>query len=196
MSFLFSPHINQKNSSLPHDLLVVASLAVFTTLKNLSIPNLSIKWPNDILSQGKKISGILIETSFQNEKPLYTIIGVGMNVLSSPPQLHAAHIAQFREPPPLHSLQKQLQTHMISFFQKLPQQNLSSEYAQHLHLLNQNISLNLQDEVHHGIFRGISNNGALILEIHGEKRLFYTGNVLASSPNTSNSTYLPSISPS
>ena len=40
----------------------------------------NIKWPNDILINGKKISGILAETVFSNNKLNGIIIGVGLNL--------------------------------------------------------------------------------------------------------------------
>ena len=39
-----------------------------------------IKWPNDILSVNKKISGILVENSLSLNQVNYSIIGVGINV--------------------------------------------------------------------------------------------------------------------
>jgi len=56
------------------------SLAIFTTLKHKKIPNLAIKWPNDIVSGNKKISGILIENSIQKNCIQNSIIGIGVNV--------------------------------------------------------------------------------------------------------------------
>jgi BirA family transcriptional regulator, biotin operon repressor / biotin---[acetyl-CoA-carboxylase] ligase len=38
------------------------------------------KWPNDVLMNGKKCCGILIESAFQNEMVDYVIMGVGLNV--------------------------------------------------------------------------------------------------------------------
>lgn len=58
----------------------VVSLAVISALKNLNIPNLSIKWPNDIMSDDKKIGGILIENSFRSDSTINSIIGIGINV--------------------------------------------------------------------------------------------------------------------
>lgn len=57
-----------------------ASLAVFDTLQKHQIPNLSIKWPNDILSANKKICGILVENTFRNANIKNSIIGIGLNV--------------------------------------------------------------------------------------------------------------------
>lgn len=56
------------------------SLAVFKTLKHFNLPQLSVKWPNDILSGNKKISGVLIELSTKTNKINKAIIGVGINV--------------------------------------------------------------------------------------------------------------------
>lgn len=59
---------------------IAASLAIVKTLKQFSIPKLKIKWPNDILSENKKICGILIENIIKQNNLKSTIIGVGMNV--------------------------------------------------------------------------------------------------------------------
>ncbi|KAA1242975.1 biotin--[acetyl-CoA-carboxylase] ligase [Aquimarina sp. RZ0] len=56
------------------------SLAVCDVLQRLVLPKLSIKWPNDILSDRFKICGILIENVVNNGRLRGSIIGVGMNV--------------------------------------------------------------------------------------------------------------------
>lgn len=63
----------------PFYISMAISLAVFKAFKTLNIPDLHIKWPNDILSADKKICGILIENVIKNKLD-YTIIGVGVNV--------------------------------------------------------------------------------------------------------------------
>tara|TARA_A100000164_G_C21207828_1_gene452472 strand:- start:4 stop:504 length:501 start_codon:yes stop_codon:yes gene_type:complete len=59
---------------------MIVSLKMIGILKKYSIPKLSIKWPNDILSENKKIAGILIETSLKNGRLNDFIIGIGLNV--------------------------------------------------------------------------------------------------------------------
>ncbi|WP_299164718.1 biotin--[acetyl-CoA-carboxylase] ligase [uncultured Eudoraea sp.] len=59
---------------------IITSLAVYNTLKNLFIPNLRVKWPNDILSGNFKICGILIENNLKNNIIQSSIIGFGLNV--------------------------------------------------------------------------------------------------------------------
>lgn len=63
----------------PFYISMAISLAILKTFKTLNIPDLSIKWPNDILSADKKICGILIENVIKN-KLNSTIIGIGVNV--------------------------------------------------------------------------------------------------------------------
>ena len=62
------------------DLNFAVALSVLTTLEKNNIPNLSIKWPNDILSDNKKVAGILIENTIKNKGEIISIIGVGLNV--------------------------------------------------------------------------------------------------------------------
>ncbi len=56
------------------------SLALFRVLLTYKLPKLKIKWPNDILSDGKKIGGILIENNFKKKYLNYSVIGIGINV--------------------------------------------------------------------------------------------------------------------
>lgn len=56
------------------------ALAVYDTLNAAMIPELSIKWPNDILSGNKKICGILIDTIVKESGVIAAIIGIGLNV--------------------------------------------------------------------------------------------------------------------
>ncbi|MGQ7944743.1 biotin--[acetyl-CoA-carboxylase] ligase [Flavobacterium sp. WC2509] len=62
------------------DLNIVISLAVIRVLKKYNIPELSIKWPNDIMSANKKIGGILIENSIKGDGTITSIVGLGLNV--------------------------------------------------------------------------------------------------------------------
>jgi BirA family transcriptional regulator, biotin operon repressor / biotin---[acetyl-CoA-carboxylase] ligase len=60
-------------------LIMVASLAVVQAIEGLTGLKPGIKWPNDILINGKKVCGILIENSIKGEK-VFAVIGIGINV--------------------------------------------------------------------------------------------------------------------
>jgi BirA family biotin operon repressor/biotin-[acetyl-CoA-carboxylase] ligase len=57
------------------------AISILSELKTL-LPNknVQIKWPNDVLVDGKKIAGILIENNFHNKYISESIIGVGLNI--------------------------------------------------------------------------------------------------------------------
>ena len=59
---------------------VLSSVSVYEVLTKYNLFNLTIKWPNDIMSENKKISGILIENNVRGNKINYTIIGIGINI--------------------------------------------------------------------------------------------------------------------
>ncbi|MFV7235957.1 biotin--[acetyl-CoA-carboxylase] ligase [uncultured Flavobacterium sp.] len=63
-----------------YNLNIAVSLAVIEVLETSKIPDLSIKWPNDIMSYNKKIGGILIENSIKSDGSIISIVGLGLNV--------------------------------------------------------------------------------------------------------------------
>jgi BirA family biotin operon repressor/biotin-[acetyl-CoA-carboxylase] ligase len=63
-----------------YNLNIAVSLAVISVLESYKIPDLSIKWPNDIMSYNKKIGGILIENSIKSDGTIISIVGLGLNV--------------------------------------------------------------------------------------------------------------------
>ncbi|AWK05328.1 biotin--[acetyl-CoA-carboxylase] ligase [Flavobacterium crocinum] len=62
------------------NLSIAVSLAVSEVLKMLNIPDICIKWPNDILSYNKKIVGILIENTIKSDGRIVSVVGIGINV--------------------------------------------------------------------------------------------------------------------
>ena len=58
----------------------LVSLALIKTLRKVNLSNMHIKWPNDIMSDNKKICGILIENIVKQNYIKDTVIGIGLNV--------------------------------------------------------------------------------------------------------------------
>lgn len=61
-------------------LIMVASLAVVHCIEKVSGLKSQIKWPNDVLVNGKKVCGILIESDVRGSAVDYAVIGIGLNV--------------------------------------------------------------------------------------------------------------------
>ncbi len=62
---------------------VISSISVYETLKKYNLFDLTIKWPNDIMTEDKKISGILIENNIRGKKIKHSVIGIGININQS-----------------------------------------------------------------------------------------------------------------
>jgi BirA family biotin operon repressor/biotin-[acetyl-CoA-carboxylase] ligase len=58
----------------------IGAAALCLALEMKGINRAEIKWPNDILIDGKKVSGILTETQAKGERTEYVILGIGLNV--------------------------------------------------------------------------------------------------------------------
>lgn len=56
------------------------ALAIVSTLSRFTIPRLFVKWPNDILSDTKKVCGILIENVIKQDTLVASVIGIGLNI--------------------------------------------------------------------------------------------------------------------
>ena len=59
---------------------IAVALAISSVLENYNIPKLSIKWPTDIMSDDKKIGGILIENTIKTGGSIDSVVGIGLNI--------------------------------------------------------------------------------------------------------------------
>ncbi len=71
---------------------LVAGLAVVRTLEQLGVKGVGLKWPNDILHQGRKLAGLLLEVAGEQSGPSSVVIGIGLNVSLS--SIEAENIEQ------------------------------------------------------------------------------------------------------
>lgn len=62
------------------ELNIAVAIAIVEALKKYEIPELSIKWPNDIMAGNKKTGGILIENIFKEKGNIESIVGIGLNI--------------------------------------------------------------------------------------------------------------------
>ncbi len=61
-------------------LVFVCALAGAKSLKRLTGADISIKWPNDLVRNGKKLAGILCESGFEGDVLKWTVCGIGINL--------------------------------------------------------------------------------------------------------------------
>lgn len=77
MSLLIKPEISPEKVS---PITLVAALAVHRALRRICPDTFLIKWPNDIVADGKKLCGILTETESEGDYINYVVMGIGINV--------------------------------------------------------------------------------------------------------------------
>lgn len=152
------------------------SLAIFKTLTALKIENLSIKWPNDIMSVNKKICGILIENSISSNKIYASIIGIGLNVnqiqfpksLKNASSLKALTNKTYDLDNLLIKLIKEIRSSIkilsLEKYTQLEQQYLSVLYKKNIPTMFKNS----EDVLFMGKILGISDSGNLLIELEDD----------------------------
>jgi BirA family biotin operon repressor/biotin-[acetyl-CoA-carboxylase] ligase len=143
---------------------------------------LEYKWPNDLILDGRKVGGILIEVSPRKQRQM-TAIGLGLNVVSKPTGLNATSLKDVGVEI---SLPELLQTVCWSFdqwYRTWGQDGFApvrEKWMVSAHRLGEHIDVKFPDGTTvDGSFRGIDQNGALILErLDGKTELIATGEVL------------------
>jgi BirA family biotin operon repressor/biotin-[acetyl-CoA-carboxylase] ligase len=90
MSVLLRPWMHQKGSfdertaMNPSPLGLIASLAVADVIETVTASEIILKWPNDILAEGKKICGILSTAGLDRDERQYAVTGIGVNLNTIP----------------------------------------------------------------------------------------------------------------
>lgn len=77
---LLSPPILTQVQSYPFTLSAAVALGCYDFIKAFSVPDISIKWPNDLYIGDRKAGGVLIENIYRSGDWLWTIIGIGINL--------------------------------------------------------------------------------------------------------------------
>jgi BirA family biotin operon repressor/biotin-[acetyl-CoA-carboxylase] ligase len=160
--------INEQNS--PLSLIpFIAALAVGDTLqKFIEAEKISYKWPNDVLVRGKKISGILIEI-VRN----YTIIGIGINICNYPEsgtKIPATCLNEYTKKNVLVDEVLESLLHNLDKIYALGKAEIIHEWLSCAYKVNESVTIIQENKEISGIYRGIDENGRLILETNESKR--------------------------
>ncbi|MBL0710650.1 MAG: bifunctional biotin--[acetyl-CoA-carboxylase] ligase/biotin operon repressor BirA [Colwellia sp.] len=165
---------------------LVAALAVSDAIYSLTNIEVQLKWPNDIYLGGVKLAGILIDLEGQAIEPSHSVIGIGLN-LNMPAQA-AEQIDQKWTDLQSHSHKKidrnalsaQLIHHLLKRLKQHQCDGLTAmidEWHVRDFYLNKRVKLLTGNNITRGICRGVNNQGALMLEIDGQVKPIYGGEV-------------------
>ncbi|MFC1991251.1 biotin--[acetyl-CoA-carboxylase] ligase [Chloroflexota bacterium] len=156
-------------SHLP-SLIMLASLAVVHSIVSVTGLKAQIKWPNDVLINGKKVCGILIESDVQRSGVKYAIVGIGIDAnirLADFPEIQpiATSLSDElgREVSRLEIIRRLL-VEMEGLYQALSDGgSLYQEWRDSLVTLGKKVRVTEGDTAYEGIAESVARDGSLLL---------------------------------
>ena len=184
MTLMIKPDINPNNASM---LTLVAALAVAKAITSVTDEEAMIKWPNDIVVNGKKVCGILTEMNAQFDYINHIVVGIGINVHneSFPEEISQMASSLMIEAGGKRFHRAQIIAETMSYFEQyydtfLKTQDLSALVREYDKLLvNRNKSVRVLDpkEPFDGKAMGITPKGELIVDTWESRKLVSSGEV-------------------
>lgn len=184
MTLMIKPDINPNNASM---LTLVAALAVAKAITSVTGEEALIKWPNDIVINGKKVCGILTEMNAQFDYINHIVVGIGINVHneSFPEEISQMASSLMIEAGGKRFHRAQIIAETMSYFEQyydtfLETQDLSALVREYDELLvNRNKSVRVLDpkEPFDGKAMGITPKGELIVDTWESRKLVSSGEV-------------------
>ena len=184
MTLMIKPDINPNNASM---LTLVAALAVAKAITSVTGEEALIKWPNDIVVNGKKVCGILTEMNAQFDYINHIVVGIGINVHneSFPEEISQMASSLMIEAGGKRFHRAQIIAETMAYFEQyydtfLKTQDLSALVREYDELLvNRNKSVRVLDpkEPFDGKAMGITSKGELIVDTWESRKLVSSGEV-------------------
>lgn len=164
----------------------VAALAV-ADLASRFVPAalVTLKWPNDLMIDGRKAAGILVESGALNDGLLWVAVGIGANLARAPEipdRPTTTFAAHMRTPPPnpldaLSHLAEALER-WRDVWERLGFEPIASAWTARAHGIGETCLVRLTNETINGIAEGLDLDGALKLRMTGgEMRRITAGDV-------------------
>ncbi len=165
---------------------LAVGVAIVEQLEQQGIKSAKLKWPNDVLVDGRKLCGILLEMHGESHGPLAIVVGIGINI--SMPENAAREIDQpwvsyqalKQGPISRNQLAADFLSNVFLALQEFELNGLEpfrERWLQHDCNMNSRVKLQLGDREITGIARGIDQQGALLLESQGRVQRYYSGEI-------------------
>jgi len=169
-----------------HGLSLALGVMVADTLLGRQIPALALKWPNDILVDGCKLAGILVELSGEHSGPVNVVIGVGLNLALD--DLDRQRISQpvvaLGDVAPLGISRNELAAELIvslvrglDDFEQFGFSGFRDRWNVLDYLQDKPVSIGGNSTVTSGIYRGVDVNGNALVEEGGVIKVLSGGEI-------------------
>ena len=161
LSFSLCLKLNSNQTELGK-LSYLSCLAALRAFKDATNHTLSIKWPNDIYLDNKKVSGILIESQ-SSGKDIFLSLGIGINInieeslnVNQPHSNLGMNIHHTK-------LIYLFCNNLVDFLNTKNHDEHVKEYNDNLLAINKSVSVTVDNIIHEGILLGISDHGKLMI---------------------------------
>jgi BirA family transcriptional regulator, biotin operon repressor / biotin---[acetyl-CoA-carboxylase] ligase len=185
MSLLLRPPVSLQ---LTPQLTLLTAVALSRAISRIVPVTIGIKWPNDLLVGGKKISGILLESAAEDERLRYVVVGMGISVNLDPtdyPEELLVKAASLKMLSGNAVNRSDLIAAILEEFERLYELYLEQGFATiralweaHAVTLNNQTLLHTPQGSIHGVPRGLDEMGGLLVEMEdGSYRTIYSAEV-------------------
>ena len=170
MTLLLKPDIAPGNASM---LTLVMALAVRAGIRQVTGIDTQIKWPNDIVCDGKKVCGILTEMSAQIDYINYIVVGVGINVsnevfpeevASTATSLYLLTGVTCSRAKLISEIMAQFEIYYAQYLQTQDLSGLMNEYNSHLVNRGRSVRVLNPKREYTGVAHGINQAGELLVQ--------------------------------
>lgn len=168
---------------------LVVALSVLQALSRFSLSGLAVKWPNDVLVNGRKLAGILLELQGDVDGPCHVVMGVGVNTRI--PEAAGAAIDQpYSDMSAVSGAPVDRNDVAIALIDSLAQNverferdgftPFRQQWLEHDAYLGRRVEVRSGDHVSTGIVAGIDDNGRLLLDEQGRISPVFGGELFPS----------------
>ena len=184
ISVVLRPHIHPSSV---YPITFLSSLAVYDTIGELTGIRPSLKWPNDVLINGKKVCGTLIELSTEADMVRFVIVGIGFNINMQRSEIDEEIINKATslsiETKKIYEralvcgiLLNHLEEH-YRYFRQYGAQGICGVWEERAAIKGKTLEINQMGESYRGVVEGIDLDGAMLLNMDGKVKKIIAGDV-------------------
>ena len=142
-----------------------------------------IKWPNDVMIEGAKASGLMLDSGATPDGRPWAALGLGVNLVSAPQSIDqlTTYLAAYQEPTDPYSFLSALRPRLAYWDEVLLQEGfepLRAAWLDCAYGLGETIHVTVGAQLLKGRLAGLSPRGDLILDTESGRRLIAAGDVL------------------
>jgi BirA family biotin operon repressor/biotin-[acetyl-CoA-carboxylase] ligase len=158
---------------------LLAGVAVAEAVQPLLSAAVNLKWPNDVLLDGRKLAGVLIDAAPAGGLLEWLVIGIGVNLLHAPeiPGRQTTALAAHGVNLSPQKLARRVLEH-LAYWQAAPAKAIREAWLAHAHPVGTKLEVSTLHTKLSGHFAGLSERGELLLAYEDRIDAISTGEVL------------------